>query len=321
MSDDRQKQTRAKGVTRRTFVQIGAAGLAIAAAPRVLAKPDAAAEGTRRSEARQHRGAIFFTRYSADGRGWEGVRTAPALGQYSSGDVGALDTHVTLAKKYGLSFFLAESATDDRRDYRTRNLERLYERADLHAFKAAVLLAGFKPGRGAAVATAADAWLAARLQKFVSSAALEHDSYLRDESGRAIVAVDAGGAAREMAAAARRLFDGTDLHQSMWLWVIGDGTSQPVTLAPGIAWVAQPQPTGLREALRQEEVALLTMSPETRGPGIATERLSAYSRSRYVVIDSFNDWKRGTALEATARDRSRSVYVASLGKQLDLVLR
>lgn len=320
-TEDREKRIHGNGVTRRTFVQVGAAGLAIAAAPRMMARSGAAADGAQKQGAYPHRGAIFCTHYSADGRGWEGVRSTPALGQYSSSDVGALDTHITLAKQYGLSFFLAESATDDRRDYRTRNLEQLYERTDLHAFRTAVILTGFNSRNGTGPAAAADTWLGSRLQKLMSSQVLEHDSYLRDEKGRTIVAVNAGSAGREVASAARRLFSGTDLHESLWLWVIGDDALRPAELAPGIAWVAQPQATGLRDAFRRGEVSLLSLSAQTRGAGVPSERLSAYARSRYIVIDSLNDWKRRTAMEPTVRDRSRSVFVASLGKQLDAVVR
>lgn len=324
------KQPNADGsqldLTRRTFIQAGAAGLALAAAaPSVLASSD-----TPVAETRQKLGAIYSAALRADAPEWSAGRRVSALGRYDSGDVGVIDTHIVWAKGWGLSFFLSSSPTDDRRDYRTANQVKLFDRADRNKFNLALLLtpdeavtksaesrrAG-KTGREAHVRAAA-AWLQKRLAG--SSSYFDRDSYLRAD-GRVVVAVSAWDAPDVVAEAIERATAGNN---DVWVWAMArDGKgAREAFRAKNAVWVAPGSGTAAaRFDPRAGRAAVVSLPLAKGAKSVPAEQLSSLAAAQYIVIDSFNDWNHGVTLEPSPRDRSQVSFIASVRSQLDAITR
>lgn len=300
-----------QAVSRRQFVQVSAAaGLAVAAAGSLRPLRAYETTGSQSSPAgRAPRiGAIYYCGYRWDGTGWQGVPAVSALGRYDSGDIGAIDTHLVWARNYGLSYFLAVSESDAPDDFRNRNLIKLFDRAEANEFDVALLLAPDSRAK-----TKGDGWLESRLRAVDAAGLLKRKNYLRN-GGRPIVAVRSSDATP--AAIAR--IASSDLR----LWVIGDA-AEPPALPRGAVWTA-PVSNGspLFDAMRGTgKVVLLPISSNKSLPAIAPEQLSAYGRSKYIVVDAFNDWSRRPTVEPTSSDKSQALYVSALRKQLDNLVR
>jgi hypothetical protein len=302
------------GVTRRTFVQVGAAGLAIAASG---ARPLKAGNRARATSKTPRIGAIYNCGYRWDGTGWDGVRAVSALGRYDSGDIGAIDTHLVWARKSGISFFLALSETDAPTDYRTRNLTTLFERAENADFNVALMLA-YEPNRKQPnVRVSGAEWLKARLTAVKNAGILKRKGYMRAADGRPIIAIRSRNAVA--AAEAVRRAPSRDV----WLWVVSGTQAPPSFDSSSASWVAPASPTAPRfSRIRRGKKVDLLQLPASGGAGAVTPaQLSAYGGSSYILVDSFNDWSHQPTVEPTSRNRSQGAYLASLRQQIDIVAR
>jgi hypothetical protein len=298
------------GFTRRTFVQFGAAGLAIAASGSL--RPLKAGTSFNAAPKTPRIGAIYNCGYRWDGTGWQGIRAVSALGRYDSGDVGAIDTHLVWAKNWGMSFFLALSETDEPDDYRTRNIAKLFDRAEMNDFDVAVMLAYDARKRPANRRVSGADWLNGRLRAVKSSGILKRKGYLRTTDGRPIVAIRS----ENPSAAADAV--GNAASGDVWLWVVSEAQAPPSFNSMNAAWVAPALGAAPRFAAirRGRKVDLLQLPANGGAEAVTPAQLSAYGGSSYIVVNSFNDWSHQPTVEPTSSDRSQAVYLASLRKQI-----
>ena len=300
--------------TRRTFVQVGAVGLAIAASG---VRPLKAGARSAASAKTPRIGAIYNCGYRWDGTGWDGVRTVSALGRYDSGDIGAIDTHLIWARQAGISFFFALSETDAPADYRTRNISTLFDRAENNDFDVALMLAYEGNRKQPNVRVNGSEWLKGRLAAVKSSGILKRKGYLRAADGRAIIGIRS----RNPVAAAEAVRGAAS--RDVWLWVVS-GTQAPSSFdSNSAAWVAPASSTAPRfsRIRRGKKVDLLQLPANGGASAVTPEQLSAYGGSSYILVDSFNDWSHPPTIEPTSRNRSQGAYLSSLRQQIDIVAR
>lgn len=294
---EKQPRPEKHGVTRRAFVTGVAAGtagaaLALSSSSDLLA---AVLSGTSESAAahRPRAGALYYPWYRYDGTNWNMRGRVPALGRYDSGDRGVLDTHVTWVLAAGLDFLLVADT-----DATTRSTSALYERAAARGLDLGLMIvpgnaitrdtehhASSRPSRQYMVRTAAA--LRARLEGVVKRAELRSRNYLKDRNGRAVVALrawDKPAVMEEIVAEAQR-----NIRGPFTLWTIPELANEPSTVCPS-----------------SSKVLLFSAS--------ASPVASQLRDAEYLVIDSFNDWRRGrsTIEPSAAEGRKAPARLASL---------
>lgn len=234
-------------VTRRGFLSgfgalvagLGTGGLGTAAAASIAAEAaPAAAAGP--PPFRPRIGALYEPGFRHD-HGWQGIREVPAAGRYSSSDGGVLDTHLALAKTYGLDFFLVSYRHDPERSQEWRNISQLFSRADRdHLVKIAILIdadaesAALAQGLTTRRLSSADyvrglsLWLAARYDAVAKERGwLTRASSLRETDGRKILAFAAEGRPALIAAALEELYAARpEIAESTRIWYAGAQDAQ-----------------------------------------------------------------------------------------------
>lgn len=300
---DHKTQSLSQGVTRRMFVAqvtAGAAGAALA----VSASSDLLAAVVGEAPAavpRIRAGALYYPWYRHDGTNWDRRGRTPALGLYDSNNLGVIDTHVTWALDAGLDFLLVAQSGEAT----ARSTATLFSRSEKRALQLGLMVTPGAETQRLADAharstmprqhyiSAAATELRAQLEAVVRAPELRLPNALKDDNGRPVVAIrgwDTPQTMVDIVAAA-----GMNVQRHVALWTIPElGKNESQVCAAG-----------------DSQVVLASAA--------AASVSRAAQRARYVVVDSFNDWRRGSTLEPSVHEgRTVTARVATLRTMLGI---
>jgi len=321
------------GLTRRGFLTLASVG--VGAATLGLGYDLHAAEEVEgfRALRRPRIGALYETAIAGKSAYWRGVAEVPWIGRYDLSTNGSIEKHLVFARQHAINYFLLSYRSGDSHQSQWKNIDRLFARTDqrggielgiwlLPDHELQLLQRAVRNGQ-IPVRTYlhfASEWLIDRCSELESRHGwLGRRSYLRGLDGRPVIAMGPLGDSRLTSAVLREVAHRRpELPRKIWLWQSGAPASSHLpqlkaglTAIDGAFFCSRAQDRfaeglalygELGRTVRQRVVAV---APEPAHPDALSERLAAVRAlepaPHFVLVDSFNHWHAGNAIEPGRR--------------------